>query len=90
MSDPRVNPKWGPLPDSLVDPTKREKKRKCEECGRTTTGAFVSPVQRLEMDGSLKPTARFLCADCDPTSSTHRKARQAAYQREIDNGVRRR
>ena len=67
MADERttpVNPKWGPLPESLLDKTR--KKKPCEDCGKITVGsqADADPRQRLREDGSVRPTARHLCREC--------------------------
>lgn len=73
-----VNPKWGALPDSLAE--KGTKRRKCEFCGKMTTGTHGNTKIRIGLNGEILPPPKHLCAACDPDSGQARK--QASYERE--------
>lgn len=85
MADERttpVNPKWGPLPDSLSDKTR---KKPCEGCGLPTVGSQGSPKIRVAIDGSVLPPPRHLCAECCPDGHASIIKRNKALERKSES-----
>ena len=86
MADERttpINPKWGPLPESLSD--KVGKKKPCEGCGMLTVGSQGAPQTRLALDGSIHPAPKHLCWDCEPRGARSILARQKELERKNES-----